>query len=108
MRNNYSPHTEERAFIEDDRFSFKEMPGYLKTFSKSVAEVENMTLKNIVLLGGWIVTASKVFRCDKNKNMRGKNLSGRFDDWMLKECKIKSNKFKIMKIFTSWWKLLRK
>ena len=39
LRNNYSPHTEERAFFEDilqdDRFSFEETSDYLKTFSKS-------------------------------------------------------------------------
>ena len=76
LNSNYSPHTEEQAFIEDipqdDRFSFEEMSDYIKTFSKSVIEVENATLKNKVLLGGWILTASKVFRRDKN--MRGKNL----------------------------------
>ena len=37
-----------------------------------------MTLKNKVLLGGWISTAVKVLRCDKN--MRGKNLPSRFED----------------------------
>ena len=72
LKNNYSLHTEEWAFIEDipqdDRFLFEEMSDYLKTFSKSVLEVENMTLKNKVLLGGWISTAAKVFRHD---NMRG-------------------------------------
>ena len=90
LRKNYSPHTEERGRIEDIlqdyRFSFKEMPDYLKTFSKSVTEVENMTLKNKVLLGGWISTAAKVFRRDR---MRGKNLPNRFEDWMFKECGIK-------------------
>ena len=81
LRNNYSPHTAEKAFIEeiqqDDRSSFEEMTDYLKTFYKSVIEVENMTLKNKVLLGGQILTPSKVFRRDKN--MRGKNLPGRLD-----------------------------
>ena len=47
------------------------MSDYLKNFSKSVIEVENMTLKNKVLLGGWVSTAAKVFRRDKN--LRGKN-----------------------------------
>ena len=42
------------------------MSDYLKNFSKSVIEVENMTLKNKVLLGGWVSTAAKVFRRDKN------------------------------------------
>ena len=83
LRKNYSPHSEEQARIEgipqDDRFSFEEMSDYLKTFSKSVIEVENMALKNKVLLGGWISTAAKVFRRDK---MRGKNLPNRFEDWM--------------------------
>ena len=40
LKNNYLPHTEERAFtwdiLQDDRFSFKEMSDYL-------IEVENMT-----------------------------------------------------------------
>ena len=45
------------------------MSDYLKSFSKSVIEVQNMTLKNKVLLAGWISTAVKVFRRDK---MRGK------------------------------------
>ena len=57
LRNNYSPHTEGRAenIPQDDRFSFEEMSDYLKTFSKSVIEVENMTLKINVLLSGWIL-----------------------------------------------------
>ena len=62
------------------------MSDYLKTFSKSVIEVENVTLKNKVLLGGWLSTAAKVFRRDK---MRGENLPNRFEDWMLRECGIK-------------------
>ena len=45
-----------------------------------------MTLKNKVLLGGWLSTAAKVFRCDR---MRRKNLPNRFEDRMLKECRIK-------------------
>ena len=55
LRKNYSPHTEEQARIEDipqdDRFSFEEVSDYLKTFSKSIIEVENM-IENKVLLGG--------------------------------------------------------
>ena len=61
-----------------------------------------MMLKNKVLLGGCIVTASKGFRRDK---MHGKNLPGRFDDWKLKECRIKKqsiynykNLYKLMRI----------
>ena len=54
-----------------------------------------MTLKNKVLLGGWILTASKVFR--RNKNTHGKNLPGRSENCMLKESKIEKqsiHKFK--------------
>ena len=66
LRKNYSPHTEEQAFIEDipqdDRFSFEEMYQiYLKTFSKSIRQGGNISLNNKVLLGGWISTASKTF-----------------------------------------------
>ena len=56
------------------------------TFLKSIKEVENMNLKNKTLLGVWISMASKVFRCDKS--MGKKNLPGRFEDWLYKECKI--------------------
>ena len=89
LRKNYSTHTEEQARIEDipqdDRFSFEEMPDYLKAFSKSVLEVENMILKKKVLLGGWKSTAAKVIRRNK---MCGKNLPNSFEDWMY-ECGIK-------------------
>ena len=61
-----------------------------------------MTLKNKMLLGGLIVTTSKVFRRDQ---MHGKNLPGRFDNWMLKACKTKKqsiydykNLYKLMRI----------
>ena len=98
LRKNYSPHTEERARIEDipqdDRFSFEEMSDYLKTFSKSVIKVENMALKNKVLLGSWISTAAKVFIRDK---MRGKKLPNRFEDWMFKVCETKNKQFIIIK-----------
>ena len=47
MKSNYSPHIEDRAFIEyipqEDISSFDEISDYLKTFSESVIEVENMT-----------------------------------------------------------------
>ena len=83
---------------QDNSFSFEEMSDHLKTFSKSVIEVENMTLKSKVLLGGWISTAVNVFRRDK---MPGKNLPNRFEDWMLRERGIKKKQFTIIKIFTS-------
>ena len=37
-----------------------------KNFSKSIGEVENMSLKNKALFGGWISMALKVFRREKN------------------------------------------
>ena len=68
-RKNYSTHTEEQVRIDDipqdDSFSFEEMSHYLKSYSKSVIEVENMTLKNKILFGGRLSTAAKVFRRDK-------------------------------------------
>ena len=76
----YLPHNDERrTFIEDipnkeDRSPFEEKFDYLKTFSKSMKEVENMSLNNKVSLGGWISTAVKVFRRDKD--MLRENLSG--------------------------------
>ena len=48
----------------------EEISDYLKTFSKSVTEVENMTLKSKVLLGGWLSTARKVFRRDKMREKK--------------------------------------
>ena len=72
------------------------MPNYLKAYSKSVVEVENVN--NKVLFGGWLLTAAKVFRRDK---MRGKNLPNRFEDWILRECGIKNKQFTIIKICTS-------
>ena len=72
------------------------MPNYLKAYSKSAVEVENV--KNKVLFGGWLSTAAKVFRRNK---MRGKNLPNRFEDWILRECGIKNKQFTIIKICTS-------
>ena len=40
-----------------------------------------------MLLGGWISAAAKVFR--REKNVRGENLPGQFEDWMYKECVLK-------------------
>ena len=70
LKNQYLPHNEERgAFIEDipnqEDWSFEEISDYLKTFSKSIKENENISLKNKTLLGEWMSTADKVFRRDK-------------------------------------------
>ena len=55
LKNQYLPHNEERAFIEDipqeDRFTFEAISDSLKTFSKSPKKVQTMSLKNKVLLG---------------------------------------------------------
>ena len=55
------------------------------------------------LLGGWILTAAKVFR--REKNIRGENLPGRFQYWMDREYGIKKqttynykNLYKLMRI----------
>ena len=102
LKKNYSAHNGEQARIDDipqddHFFSFEEMSNYLKAYSKSVIEVEN--IKNKVLFGCWLSTAAKVFRRDK---MRGKNLPSRFEDWILRECGIKKNKqFTTIKICTS-------
>ena len=62
-----------------------------------------MSLKNKVLLDGWISAAAKLFRRDKN--MRGENFPGQFEDWMYRECGIKKqtiynykNLYKLMRI----------
>ena len=63
LKKNFSPHNEEQARIDkiprDDSFSFEEMSSYLKTYSTSVIEVENVNLKNKVLFGGWLFNSSK-------------------------------------------------
>ena len=81
----YLAHNEEpRIFIHDflsRELSFEAITGYLKTFSKSIKDDENMSLKNKRLFGGWILMASKVYR--------GENLSCRFEDWLYCLCKVK-------------------
>ena len=74
-----------------------------KKISRSVGDVEKMSLKNKVLLGGWISMAARVFRSEKN--MRGENLLRRFEDWMHKNCGMKKqttynykNLYKLMKM----------
>ena len=58
LRNQYLPHNEERGtFIEaipsqEDRLSFEVISDYVKAVSKSIKEVENMSLKNKVLESG--------------------------------------------------------
>ena len=37
----------------------------------------------------------------RDKNMRGENFPGRFEDWMHRECGMKNTQFTIIKIFAS-------
>ena len=61
-----------------------------------------MSFKNKVLMGGWISTAARVLRCDKN--MLRENLPGRFEDWMCRECGIKKQ---IIYNYKNLYKLMR-
>ena len=92
LRKNYSTRTEDRARIDDipqdDRFSFKETSDYLKAFSKSVIEIENITLKNKVLLGDGYQQRLKCLDAIKCVE---KNLPNRFEEWMLREYGIKKH-----------------
>ena len=70
LKKQYQPHNEEPGvFIEDipsqEGRSFDEIAIYLKTFSKSIKESKNMSLKNKAFMGGCISTAARVFRHDK-------------------------------------------
>ena len=51
----YSPYNEEQARVDDipqdNSFSSEEMSNYLKTYSKFIIEVKNVTLKNKVKFG---------------------------------------------------------
>ena len=62
-----------------------------------------MSLKNKVLMGGWISTAARAFR--RNKNTLGENLPSRFEDGMYRECGLKKqtiynykNLYKLMRL----------
>ena len=90
LKKNYSAHNREQARVDDIpqdgwSISFEEMSNHLKTYSKSVTEVENTTSKTKVLLRGWLSTPFKVYRRDKT---RGKTLPNRFGDWIQRECGI--------------------
>ena len=109
LKNKYLRHNEEQvAYIGDipsqeEQLAFETISDSIKNLTKSVSEVQNMSLKNKVLLGGWISTAAKVFR--REKNIRGENLPGRFEDWIYRQCGMKKqasynykNLYKLMKI----------
>ena len=85
LKSQYLEHNpQDRTFIPNipsEEPSFEAITGYLKTFSKSIKEDENMGLKNKTLIGGWILITSKVYR--------RQNLSCPFEDWLYEECRIK-------------------
>ena len=99
LKSQYSAHNpQERTFIPNtpsEEPSFEAITDNLKTFSKSIKEDENMGLKNKSLYGGWLLMASKVYKCQ--------NLSCQFEDWLYEQCRIKRqssynyrNLFKLM------------
>ena len=72
LKKNYSTHNGEQACVDDNPqggcfILFGEMSNRLKTYSKSVTEVEYTTLKNKILFGGRLSTAFKVYRRDKTR-----------------------------------------
>ena len=99
LKSQYLAHNaQERSFIlnissKENMPSFEAITGYLKTFSKSINEDENMGLKNKILIGGWILIILKVYR--------RQNLSCRFEDWLYTEYGIKDRPVIITEIFTS-------
>ena len=71
INNKYLPYEEEQgAFIEDipnrEDQSFEEISDRLKNFAKSMKENENFSLKGKTLMGGRLLKAARIFRCDKN------------------------------------------
>ena len=67
FKKNYSTNNKQQARVDDIpqdgcSVSVEEMSNRLKTYSKSITEVENTTLKNKVLLEEWLSTAFKVYR----------------------------------------------
>ena len=64
--------------------SFEETSERLKAILKHIKENENMSLKNKTVFGEWLSVAGKAFR--RNKFIKGKNLTQRFDDWIYREC----------------------
>ena len=88
LKSQYLAHnSQERTFIpnipsEENMLSFVAITGYLKTFSKSIKEDENMGLKNKILIRGWSLMASKVYR--------RQNLSCQFEDCLYEKCRIKT------------------
>ena len=76
------------------------MSNRLKTYPKSITEIENTTLKNKILFGGWFSTAFKVYRRNK---VSGKALPNRFEDWIQREHGIKKknnykNLYKLVRV----------
>ena len=80
------------TFIQDipsqeDVHFLEVISDYLKTFSKSMKEDENMSLKNKVLFVACISIAAKAYR--NGKIVKKKDVLHRFEDSKYIECKIK-------------------
>ena len=76
------------------------MPNRIKTYSKSIIDVENTTLKNKAAFEAAFI----VYRHDK---MSGKALPNRFEDWIQREYGVKNKQSTIIKNCISWQTLLQ-
>ena len=65
----------------------RKISDHLKIFARSMKENENFSLKGRTLMGGWLSTAARIFRRDKN-TLR-KSFPCKFEDWIYKECSMK-------------------
>ena len=92
LKSRYSTDNRNQTTFTQDIPSEKDVPSFeaisdcVKTFSKSMKEDKNMSLKNKVLFGGWISIAAEAYRHDKI--IKKKDLLHRFEDWVYRECKI--------------------
>ena len=96
LKCNYSNHNRKQAHVDDIPqngcyISFEEVSNRLKTYSKSITDVKNTTLKKIkAFFRRWLETAFIVYIRDR---VRGKKLPNRFEGWIQRECRIKMESF---------------
>ena len=69
-------------------------------------ENENTILKNEALFGGWISVAKMAY--ERDKLIKKKNLSQRFDDWMYRESGIKKQKIYNFKNISEFMSIVSK
>ena len=95
LKKNYSNHNREQVRIDIPQdicsISFEEMPNRIKTYSKSIIDVENTTLKNKAAFEAAF----------------GKALPNRFEDWIQREYGVKNKQSTIIKNCISWQTLLQ-